>query len=101
MGVMLVQRGVDRDPDTLGIAQRVVVPEAQHAIAFIFQNARPFGIDLLAMLPAVDLDDQAMTVTGEVSDVMADWHLTTKAGVGEAFTKQSPNRSLGARHVTS
>ena len=87
MGVAAAQCFGNDRIHTIGIAEHLVIPEAQESVSFPLDQRRPLGIPFLAMLPAIDLDDQPRLVTCEVGDETADWHLAAKTGVGETFSK--------------
>jgi hypothetical protein len=83
----------------LGVGERVVVPEAEHAIAEGLQQGSATGVVLHVrrMLAAVQLDDQLPLATAEVHDIWADGHLTRELG-----TEQAPiakTRPEAAFHV--
>jgi hypothetical protein len=63
-------------------AQDVIVPKAQHAISFGFDNRGPHRIGLFGVLPAVDLDHELRPMAGKVGDEVADLNLSAPAGFG-------------------
>jgi hypothetical protein len=51
------------------------------------------------VLPAIDLDDQSMSLANEIDDERPDRHLPSKAQAGETMsTKHEPQEALGIRH---
>ena len=69
-----MQRRNDRIKDGFGSRQRVVIPEAQDAIAAGFQEPGACLVvrDTLRVLPAVQLDDQGSVRTDKIHGVWAD-----------------------------
>jgi hypothetical protein len=55
--VTLAQRTVDNRPDTVRIAEYLIVPEADNAIALVLDHSGARGIDTFVVLTAIDLDD--------------------------------------------
>jgi hypothetical protein len=76
----------------LDVLQHVAVPEAQDPIAAQFEpsRARPVVGDVLAMLAAVDLDQQPMRQACKIDDVGSDRHLTAKAIAADLTISQLP-----------
>jgi hypothetical protein len=56
--VLYPERPEDHCKHPIHVGQHVVVPEAQHAKALLFQPGGSPRIALFAVLPAVDLDDE-------------------------------------------
>jgi hypothetical protein len=79
VGVRCEQRADDFGCHAFRIAEHIIVPEAQDAIAFEFDGARAILFGIFPVLTAVHLDNQASPVAGEIDDVIADWDLATKA----------------------
>jgi hypothetical protein len=64
---------------TLNIAQHIVVPETQHAIALSFNELRADSISrIVLMLPTINFDDDTRLVACEIRDVGAKSHLSTE-----------------------
>jgi hypothetical protein len=59
VGVRFVQGAIEDAPDAVGIAEDVMVPEAQDSISLGFDDRGAGGIGLVVMLPAVDFDPPA------------------------------------------
>jgi hypothetical protein len=91
MGVIAPQALGQLDHAAIAIFEYIVVPEADHAIAFAFKNCSSFGIGLLAVLPAVYLEDQAVPMTGEIGVEMAKADLSPKPGFGETLLQKFPH----------
>ena len=64
---------------TIGVAEHIVVPEANDSIAFGFDELSALTIRWTAMLAAVDFDHQSRLVTGEISDEASNWNLAPEA----------------------
>src|ERR1700712_2054800 len=99
MGVALVQSLRQRNRNAIGICEHVVIPEADDAIAFGLHRNRPIAIRLLAMLPAIDLDDQSRPVTAEIGEKAADRHLATKAHLGEMLAQYGSHLPFGVGRI--
>jgi hypothetical protein len=83
VGVSALKRGFDCRPDTLWIAKHIVIPKSHYAATFVFDDSSPISIDLLIVLPTIDLNDQSRLMRCEIHDEMADWNLTTEARFGK------------------
>src|SRR5688500_13591412 len=90
VGVVFVQSLSDGRRDTVGIAQYLVVPEAQDAITFRFHQFRSSCVPGSAILAAIDFDDEPRPVTGEVCGEPTHRHLPPKTLVGKVFADQAP-----------
>ncbi len=77
----------NRVMNSISIAKHLIVPEAQHSMAFAFDHRRALRVRFRAMLPAINLDDELCTVAGKICDEMSDWHLPPKAGFRERQAK--------------
>lgn len=66
MGVAFVQDLGDSRPDTVWIAEHLVIPEANDVIAFSFDHPRAGGIAFGPMLPTIDLDHHPRAMAREV-----------------------------------
>lgn len=66
----------------VGIAEDVVVPETDNAVAVGFDQFCAFDVGgVVRVLPAIEFDDKAQAAAGEVGDVWADGILEDKFGV--------------------
>ena len=101
MGVTPVQGAVYCGPNTIGILQHIVVPEAQDAVSFGFDYSRSGAVRFRAMLPAIDFDDEPGAMANEVGDKMPDRRLPAKMMLVEAFAQYAPQRALGVGHVAA
>jgi hypothetical protein len=84
----------------LYVLQHIAVPESEHPIAARLEPSRPRLIigDVLAMLTAVELDQQAMRQAREIDDVRADRHLPSKTIAPHlTIAKLPPKLALGVR----
>ena len=78
-GSISVHRCIDGQENARRVFQNLVIPEPQHAIAMGFEISRTHLVGSAArMLTAIDLDNQAMFMTGEVSEVWTYRRLTPK-----------------------
>ena len=59
VGVMLVQGTGNRRCNTLGVAKRIVVPEANDTVTLGLNECRSFKVALAAVLSAIILDHDA------------------------------------------
>src|SRR5229473_5472426 len=94
----------DCGPDTLGILDHFICPEAQHPPSLSFQRLGPTGIgfDLMGMVLAVDCDDELSRNTREVGKVRPDRMLAPEFDAAQStITQQRPADPLGATAVTS
>ena len=94
----LAQRAVDHSPHAIGIAENLIVPEAQNAIPFVLNHLRARQVLRRIMLAAVDLDHQLRAVAGEVGDEVAKRHLLAKMPIAEMLLQHPPKRALGLGH---
>jgi len=75
----------DKVRNDFGIGQDLSVPEPQHTIAARFKECRPFRIIphaiILAVLRAIQFNDDLRTVTCEVRNIVANRGLPSKMHV--------------------
>ena len=90
MGVASAQGFGNRMCHAIGIAQHLVIPEANDAIAFRLDQSRARGVFSFTMLSTVDLDHQSCAMTGKVGGVAPKGHLPPKMLVGEILANQPP-----------
>jgi hypothetical protein len=75
--------------DAIQVAQDVVVPETQHAVAFAFQEGSSSLIHgAFGVLTAVSFDDQPAVLAYKVGNERADGLLAAKLGVSELVIAQ-------------
>ena len=82
-----------------GIAEDLIIPETQNAIAVGMEPPRPLLIAAghACVLPAIDLDDKRRIKTREVGDIRAEHCLPAKLGPIETTTTEDlPGRIFGA-----
>ena len=83
---------VHRLDDSVDILRDVVIPEADHTVAFGLEPTGPHQIRLgnrtLGMLRAIDLDYQMCRHTSKVHDVTTDRHLPPEVGPEHRRTTQ-------------
>ena len=101
MGVLRVQGCVDCRQNTVRVAKHIVVPKAQHPVAFALDQLRSSGIDSFIMLPAVDLDNQPDAVACEVDDILAERDLSPEARAGEILPQEPPHQLLSVRRIAA
>lgn len=59
--------------NAVGVAEHIVVPETDDAVAMGFDQFGAFDIGgIIGMLAAIEFDDEAQAATGEIGDVWAD-----------------------------
>jgi len=96
------QGRLDRRPDTIEILQHIVVPEAKDTKALTLQKFSSTRVALGRVLPAVDLDDQALLGAEEVRDVAIDLDLPTELeAVHLAVAENVPEFALGVGGVAT
>ena len=77
---MLGSRSNNHFQHAVAIAQHVVIPEAEHAIAFRREPSVAFGITrVLGVLPAIDFDDEALVMADKINRKTADRCLPPEA----------------------
>ena len=91
MGVDSAQRGGDRNSHTFAIAQHVVVPESEHAIAFRGNHSVTLSVFGSIMLPAIYFDDDLKPMTGEICSKVSERHLLAKMSLGKSLPQQAPH----------
>ncbi len=88
----------NRFENAVNVSENVVVPKPNDVIAPFLQNARAFGIlgCALAMLAAVDLDDEFQIERDEVDDIIANRLLSFELdSFKPAATQSRPQQFLG------
>ena len=75
------ERSLDGRDDAIEVAQNIVVPEADDAPALYFEVAGPGFVvgGALAVLAAIDFDDELFGAGGEVGDVRTYSDLSVEA----------------------
>jgi len=88
----------------VGVAQHVVVPEAQNPIALRLKPHRAFSVtsDLIGVLAAVHFDDESRGETDEVGNVGAEGHLPPKAvAIGLLAAQSRPELLFGLGRIAA
>ena len=72
---------MDRGKDVVGPSEHVIIPESHHSISATLEPFSACGVTfvIVAMLPAIHLDDEPRLGAKEIDNVRADGLLTTKA----------------------
>jgi hypothetical protein len=96
----IVQRFHNRAHDPFDIGQHLVIPESEHAIPAVLQILCSLHVTFhtigFTMLAAIELDDNACMMTGEVREVGADRSLAAKMrAVGLQGSQVLPQLALG------
>jgi hypothetical protein len=99
VGVALVQNLGDFRPDAFWIAQHLMIPETEDAIALGFDHLRAAGVPLQPMLTAVDFDDEPRAVAREIRGESAKRDLKSESRLSEALAQKSPHRLLRFRRI--
>ena len=89
---------------SVGVAERLIVPEAKHAVAETFEECGTprVVVGTRRMLTAVKLHDQPLLPAAEVDDVGADRHLARESHAEETTVAQSrPQPALRVRRSTA
>ena len=97
----LAQRSVDRHPDTVEIAQHLIVPESNDAIALLFDHSGSRQINCRFVLPTIDLNHELCSMAGKVRDVMPERDLPAKVPYLKALLEHSPQLPLCIGHSSS
>jgi hypothetical protein len=78
----VIKRCLNTAQHPINIGQNIVVPETQHTIAARLEKVSSYRIGVclrrLPMLPAVQFDDKAKLMTGEIGVVRPDRRLSAK-----------------------
>jgi len=98
-GLRLPQRSVNYRPNGIRIAKHLIVPEANDAVAFILDDRCASCVGFLAVLAAIDLDDQFRSMAGKVGDEMPDWNLSAKMMLAESLAEQTPKPAFSVGSV--
>ena len=87
VGLARLQRLCDAGKDAFQIPQRLMIPESDdsESVRFESRGSRGILLDFFRMLPAVDLDNQAMSQATEIHNVIADRMLTAKLRTAETL----------------
>jgi hypothetical protein len=85
--VALVQQIGDGQADTVRVAEHIVVPEADDAIALTAKPAGALRFLRGVMLAAVDFDDELEAVAAEVGGVVAKRNLEAEMLFREVFAE--------------
>jgi len=85
VGVMLAQRACNQSGNAVGIAEHIVVPEAEDMITLGLDYCGPGVIIRSSLLPAINLDQESVTMACKVSDEMPDRHLPPKSCFWKMF----------------
>lgn len=99
VGVAVAQRRGDGRVHAVRIAKHIVIPEADHAVAFRLDQARALRINGVVMLAAVALDHQPRAMACKVGNVVPQRHLATEPRLGKGFAQQPPHDLLGVGRI--
>src|SRR5437879_3115747 len=99
-----IERGVNTLENSIDIQTDVVIPEAQHTIAFLLQPARPRLITRLSvlrsMLRSIDFNNKACRHTGKIRNIGTDRNLPAKmTALHRQPSKMAPQSFLRASCV--
>jgi hypothetical protein len=83
----------------VGIAEDIVVPETENAIAFGLDEFSTGLIvsDIVGMLPTVDLDDESLGKADKIREIRTDRHLATPSALRQTLSKRLPQTLFGIR----
>jgi len=101
MGVISRQKLAQLDHAALAVREYVVVPEPDHAIALISKKRCAFGVRLLTMLTAVDFNDHAVAVAGEVCEIMPEGHLEPEPRLWKALLQGMLHPTFGFGRIAT
>ncbi len=87
--------------DIIEMLQDLVVPEAQDAKTFGAEEGVTMKVvEAVAMLAAIDLNDQSGFEADEIEDVATQWHLAAEFGTAElSVAERAPEHGLRQRRV--
>lgn len=84
------------------VLNHIIVPEPDDPIAMLLDQLGPRRVLSLAMLPAVQFDNQTETPRGKVGDIRANGKLFDEFGVFQLPVAQSaPQLALGFGHIAA
>jgi hypothetical protein len=88
---------------SVGIAQGVVVPEAQDSIALRFQEVRPCKLIFRwgRVLASIKLDDELLREAGEVGKVRTNGHLAAPLELRQLRPEGTPQSPLSIGGITT
>ena len=101
VGVIFAQHAIYDAPDTVRVAEHIIVPESNEPVSFRLDESGSFCVDNFRMLSTVDLNDELGSVAGEISNVMADGRLPPEMLMRKAFPKDAPEHLLRIGHVST
>ena len=79
----------------IGVAQNIIVPEADDHVTVCFDQPRPRDVSLaIRVLPAIDFDHQFGAAAGKISDEATNRELASELNA-QLFSPQSRPQSLG------
>jgi hypothetical protein len=90
--------------NAFGIHEHVAIPETQHAKACLLKPLRPMlvGLDLISVLPAIELEDESNVVSDETRGVFQDRLLPKEFHPLESAIAQiSPQQLFCARAISA
>ncbi len=88
----------DLQDHAIGVAEHIVVPEPDHPVAVTFDHLSPrFISGTIAVLSAIDFDDQLEPAAGEISNGISDLELSRELNVKLLCSQPRPQalRGLG------
>ena len=100
-GVRYAQRCLDGRPDSVWIAEHLMIPKADHAISLTLDNSGAPNVERVAMLAAIDFNPELRTVADKIYDEVSDRRLSAKMVLGKAFAQQTPELSFGVSGAVS
>jgi hypothetical protein len=100
VGVACVQGKLDRSGDAIAVAEHIVVPEADHAVALGLDSRCSSGVGRTAMLAAVNLHHQTRSVAAKIHNVGQERGLKAESCLGKAAAKEAQHSALSVRGVS-
>jgi hypothetical protein len=101
VGVTLVHHAVQFGRHAVGIAEHLMIPEADQPISFPFDPSGALCFAGFFVLTPVHLDHEPEAMAAEIRRVGEERHLAPEAGVGETFPQDPPHPPLRIRHVSA
>jgi len=97
------ERATDGFQNAIEVIKHVIVPKPDDAVAVTRKlgGAPIIGLDALAVLAAVELDDQLACGTSEVGDALSDGMPPAKFPKRDTFAQGSPEHLFDIRGVSS
>ena len=96
------ERGENRTHHAIDVRQDIIVPETHYAKSEASEMVGTHGVDIDAVLTAINFHDQSFFEADKINDVVVDGRLATEASVVELPASQTiPQRAFRVRWVAT